>query len=674
MRQMTIRSYTLFSVAIFVLALAACGGGGGATHALPGGTTPLAGGTSILKIALTVPSAAMQVHRRSPKYIAPTTKGFGFDFATSSSALNSAQPTIAVNFSNPAAPSIAVDTYGGSAVSCTVNPDGSELCNFSLTIPVSSTPYYLQVSTFDSAPSATASPVFNTLDLLSQQTMPSVSVSSGTPTTPISLSLDGIPASAELVSLPNQVHLQPNSGGFTLIGMTPVQAHIYALDRDGNFIVGDGAPQICVQSPTNAATGAPYIAMTVPSSTPGPSGQICDTPPAVAPIVAPTWTLQTKSWSPSPLSLTLTAVASGGAGASAASTLSLSEEQEVWVGLNSGSVQFAGYAFTPSGSGTPGTLSPILTDFGGSTAASPSIFGSAFDPANGTLWVAGSDSAGTFMDSFVPPLNAVPFPSLPFSSIGSTSGATLIDTGLTKPENMAIDSSQRLWVVDTIYNFYGPPVLLDFNISNPAAPTGPATPMPAPSASASPAPAFGGGLALDPGTEGDGRPPTLWISGTDASGNETIFAYDIASGTPVPMTVNGAPSIPGAFPNGIAVGTNGQLFLDEDSATENLGVYQSAYSGGQYTLTQPVGTTASVSVDSSSGIQVFSLATTYPNAAGLFDVLIGGSFIGGSRGTGALLDCSGAPSALSCPTVGATTSGYDSQSPLNAATTVVVVP
>ncbi len=673
MRQTTMRSYTLVSVAIFALALSACGGGSGATHALPGGTTPLAGGTSILKIALTVPSAAMQVHRRSPKYIAPTTKGFGFDFATSSSALNPAQPTIAVNFSNPAAPSIAVDTYGGSAVSCAVNPDGSELCNFSLTIPVSSTPYYLQVSTFDSAPSATASPVFNTLDLLSQQTITPVSVSSGTPTTPISLSLDGIPASAELVSLPNQVHLQPNSGGYTLIGMTPVQAHIYALDRDGNIIVGDGAPQICVQSPTNTTTGAPYIATTVPASTPGPSGQICDTPPTVAPIVAPTWTLQTKSWSPSPLSLTLTAVATGGSGASATSTLSLNEEQEVWVGWNSTtSIQFAGYAFTPSGSGTPGTLSPILTDFGGTTAAYPSTYGSAFDPTNGTLWVAGSDSAGAFMDSFAPPLNAVPFPSLPFSSIASTSGASLIDTSLTKPENMAVDSSQRLWVVDPSYNFYGPPVLLDFNVSNPSAPTGPATPMPAPTSSASPAPAFGGGLALDPGTEGDGRPPTLWLSGTDASGKETIFAYDIASGTPVPMTINGALSISGMLPNGIAVGANGEIFLAENSNTENLGIYQSAYSGGQYTLTQPTGTNVSASVSTSS-TPVYSLAATYPNAAGLFDVLIGGTYLTGPYGSGALLDCAGAPNALSCPTLGAT-SGYDSQSPLNAATTVVVVP
>ncbi|MGC8485950.1 MAG: hypothetical protein ACP5O6_10015 [Candidatus Baltobacteraceae bacterium] len=374
--------------ATLVLSLAACGGGGGATNALPGGSAPLAAGKAVVKIALTVPSATMQVHRRSPKYIAPTTKGFGFDFATSSSALNPAQPTVAVNFSNQAAPTIAVDTYGGSMVACSSNPDGSELCNFSLTVPASSTPYDLQISTFDSAPSTTSTTTFNPIDLLSQQTITSVSVSPGTPTLPILLSLDGVPASTELVPMPNQVHLQPNGGGYTLIGMTPVMAHIYALDRDGNIIVGDGAPQVCVQSPIDATTSAPYVAVSVSSPGTGPSGQTCDNAPTTAPI----WTLQTKSWSASPLSLTLNAVASGpsptgGTGAAATSSVSLSEEQELWVSAPplSGGQAIQGYAFTT------GVLPRVITsDFGlvPSADATAYGYGGLAADAFGNLWFA----------------------------------------------------------------------------------------------------------------------------------------------------------------------------------------------------------------------------------------------------------------------------------------------
>ena len=654
--------------ATLVLSLAACGGGGGATNALPGGSAPLAAGRAMVKIALTIPSATMQVHRRSPKYIAPTTKGFGFDFASSSSALNPAQPTVAVDFSNPAAPVVTVDTYGGSIVVCGANPDGSELCNFSITVPTSSTPYDVQVSTFDSAPSTTGGAVFNTTDLLSQQTFTGINVSSGVVNSPLALVLDGVPASTELVPMPNQVHLQPNGGGYTLIGMTPIMAHIYALDRDGNIIVGDGAPQICVQSPTDPTTSAPYVSVSVSSPGTGPSGQTCDNAPTTAPI----WTLQTKSWSASSLSLTLNAIASGpsptgGTGAAATTTLSLSEEQEVWVGMNTGIVQVAGYGFTPSStSGTPGTLSPIASDTGGGSGAN-SLFGSAFDPKSGTLWIGGLGTTA-FIEAFTPSIGAAPFPSLSLSSIAPSAPAALVDANLAHPQNMAVDSAQRLWVVDPQY--VPGASIIDYSISNPATPTGPV------STTTITTMTFMGGLALDPGTEGDGRPPTLWLSGMtgpNLTGSGTIFAYNISTGTPTPITINGAPSISGSYPNGIAVTENGQLLLDEDSSAENFGVYQSSYSTatGQYTLTQPAGTPNLINI-SATGLNVYSLAATYPNASGFYDVLIGGTYLGGGRGAGALLDCASGPSALTCPTTGQP--GFNTQPPLNAATTVVVVP
>ena len=387
MRQTTKRSLLRALCAAPILALCACGGGGGATNALPNGSTPLAAGKAVVKIALTVPPATLQVHRRSPQYIAPTTNGFGFDFATTSSALNPAQPTVAVNFSNPTAPTIAVDTYHGSTVSCTIAPDGSATCAFALTVPTSTTPYILQVSTFDSAPSPTGT-TFNSADLLSQQTFTGVSVADGVPTTPLALVLDGVPASTELVPVPNQVHLQPNGGGYTLIGMTPVEAHIYALDRDGNIIVGDGAPQICVQSPTDPTTGSPYVSVVVSSPGTGPSGQTCDNAPTTAPI----WTLQTKSWSASPLSLTLNAVASGpsptgGTGAAAATSVSLREEQELWVSApaTSGTQAIQGYAFS---TGTPPSI--ISSDLGlvPSANATGYGYGGLTADAIGNLWFA----------------------------------------------------------------------------------------------------------------------------------------------------------------------------------------------------------------------------------------------------------------------------------------------
>ena len=650
--------------------LAACGGGGGATGALPTGSSPLAAGKSSVKITLAVPQAQLQVHRRSPKYIAPTTKGFGFDFATSVGALNPAAPTVAVNLSNLATPSIAVDTYGGSSATCATNPDGSATCTFSLTVPTSATPYVLQVSTFDTAPSTTGA-TFNSADLLSQQTFTNVNVANGVPPPPLALVLDGVPAGTEMVPLPNQVHLQPNGGGYTIVGMTPVHAYMYGLDRDGNIIVGDGAPQVCVQSPLDSATNAPYIAVSVSSQGVGPSGATCDNAPTTAPI----WTLQTESWNATPLNLTLNAIASGpsptgGTGAAATSTVSLSEEQEVWVGMNSGPLptQIAGYRFIPSSvSGTAGTLTPIASDFGGGPAGN-SLFGSAFDPTSGTIWIGGI-TASAFIDAFAPAPNAAPLSSQPLSFIASSAPATLVDANLAHPQNMAVDSAERLWVVDPQYVTGSS--IVDYNVTNPVVPTGPVN-----TTLVGAGTSFGGGLALDPGTEGDGRPPTLWLSGMtgpNLTGNETIFAYNISSGTPTAMTVNGAPSIAGSFPNGISVSENGQILLDEDSSAENLGVYQSSYSTatGQYTLTQPTGIPNLIPINAT-GLNIYSLAATYPNASGLYDVLIGGTYLGGPRGSGALLDCASGPSALACPTTG--TPGFHSQPPLNAATTVLVVP
>ncbi len=411
----------LLSLAL-VGSLAACGGGGGATGALPTGSLPLDAGKSSVKITLAVPQAKLQVHRRSPKYIAPTTKGFGFDFATSIGALNPAAPTVAIDLSNLAAPSIAVDTYGGSSATCATNPDGSATCTFSLTVPTSATPYVLQVSTFDTAPSTTGA-TFNSADLLSQQTFTNVNVADGVPPPPLALVLDGVPAGTEMVPLPNQAHLQPNGGGYTIVGMTPVHAYIYGLDRDGNIIVGDGAPQVCVQSPIDTATNAPYIAVSVSSPGTGPSGETCDN----APTTAPTWTLQTESWNATPLNLTLNAIASGpsptgGTGAAATSTVSLSEEQELWATFAGPPQGIQGYAFT---TGVPPSVIP--SDYGIVPSANSTAYGyggMAVD-ASSNLWFAPNNGTSDYLCVSQPQVGALAIPQASCSAETYAGGGSL---------------------------------------------------------------------------------------------------------------------------------------------------------------------------------------------------------------------------------------------------------
>uniref|UniRef100_E6Q4E7 Uncharacterized protein n=1 Tax=mine drainage metagenome TaxID=410659 RepID=E6Q4E7_9ZZZZ len=645
----------LLSLAL-VASLAACGGGGGATGALPTGSTPLAAGKSLVKITLAVPQAQLQVHRRSPKYIAPTTKGFGFDFATTTSALNPAAPTVAVDFSNLAAPSIAVDTYHGSNVSCTNNPDGSATCTFVLAVPTSTTPYILQVSTFDTAPRTTGA-TFTSADLLSQQTFTNVSVAAETPTTPLALVLDGVPASTEMVPLPNQAHLQANGGGYTIVGPFPVQAYIYGLDRDGNVIVGDGAPQICVSYSSSTPPTSP-ISVTVSGAAFFGYGTTCDSHP----VVAQPWTLQTQTWSASPATFTITASAqgpspNGGPGTPATSSLSVSEEQEIWVGTNAGPVQLSGFGYIP-GKGSPGTLVPIANDVVG--GAGTSIFGGAVDPSNGYQWLSGS--IGTdLIEGYAPQVGALPISATPAQGINPS-----INSSMSPYQGgIAIDSSERLWVIDEAYAGGTTQTLVGYNLTtSPISVLGTFSP---------PSGTFAEGVALDPGTEGDGRPPTLWLSGQDASGSETLFAVDISTNTPTLISITGAPSLANTFANAVAVDSSGYIYFDEDNtSSENFGIMKSTYSGGTYTLTTPSAPFNSLVNINAVGRNIFSFGTTYPNASGQYDMLIGGTYLGGARGSGALLDCPGAPNALVCPTSG--TPGYNSQSPLNAATTVVVVP
>ena len=350
-RTLNVGALTFSAIVVAAAALAACGGTGGAAgNALPGAPT-MSSGHTLVKVTLAIPKPILQVHRRSPKYFAPTTEGFGFNFTTSPASPNPAAPTVAVNLSNLAAPTIAVDTYGGSTVTCSANPDGSYNCFFVLSVPASTTPYELLVSTYDTPPSTTGT-TFNPADLLSQQMIPSVPVTPGSATTSIGLSLDGIPVNAEMVPLPNQdAHLHPNGAGLTLVGTTPVQAYMYGLDRDGNIIVGDGAPQVCVSYGTFIGASPPPtlpIAISVPSPGPSNPGTTCDN----SPLIAQPWTLQTQSWSATPVPFQLYALAQmtpiGPPTSFTPQALNITEEQELWVNastLSSGQV-IQGYAFT----------------------------------------------------------------------------------------------------------------------------------------------------------------------------------------------------------------------------------------------------------------------------------------------------------------------------------------
>jgi len=605
-----------------VASLAACGGGGGATGALPTGSTPLAAGKSLVKITLVVPQTQLQVHRRSPKYIAPTTKGFGFDFATTTGALNPAAPTVAIDFTNLTAPKIVVDTYGGSGVSCTNNPDGSATCTFGLAVPTSATPYILQVSTFDTAPSTTGA-IFNSADLLSQQTFTNLSVAAGTPTAPLALVLDGVPSSTEIVPLPNQVHLQPNGGGYTLVGMTPVQAYIYGLDRDGNVIVGDGAPQICVQSPIDATTSAPYVAVAVSSPGTGPSGQTCDNAPTTAPI----WTLQTKSWSASPLSLTLNAVASGpspngGTGAAATSSVSLSEEQELWAtAAGTTSQEIQGYAFT-----TGVQPSIIPSDYGVVPSANATIYGyggMAVD-ANGNLWLAPNNGTSDYLCVSRPQIGALTIPQASCSA-----------------ESYAGGGSFGISIATTTIG--GQPFAFILDASSPQQVTAYPLQLPSPSTIASTFQSFSAStiftgsystlatafatmpsLAIAPATLAAPAAGSLWIDGYPSNGAHLYLAgISLSASAPPSLATNGAisisPEITGdAFlgpADYMSIDDAGHIFVAEDEYNSSSSVAQEDIYGFQIQSGTPLSVTTMgsgyIPASSPSGGTQHSMAVTY---------------------------------------------------------------
>lgn len=238
------RSYTALALCAL---LSACGGGGGGTtpplnRALP--VTHSASVTFVLK----VPPAAKQFHaHRNVKrmYVSPSTLGVGIAYAVAPATFSTAQLKT---------PQVAFDlTTCGSG--CTANSDGSKTYTLNAPIPGSVPQYSIQVDTWDSAP---VSGTFSG-NMLSQQYLASIAVPVGSASTSVTISLDAIPVSLAFTPVAGQSHVQPNAGGWAIIGNAPVQFALNALDADGFTIASSdpGAPSMAINDSTHQFTFSP---------------------------------------------------------------------------------------------------------------------------------------------------------------------------------------------------------------------------------------------------------------------------------------------------------------------------------------------------------------------------------------------------------------------------------
>jgi hypothetical protein len=398
--------------------LVGCGGGGAGVSPTGGNV----GSNGIASFSIAIPAAAASANALRPAYVST----------------NAVSMTLAITPGSPGGTTIN-ETVSLTGSNCSA-PSGARTCQVSVTLLVGA--YTASISMFGPG---------NVL--LSQGQNLSFSVAGGQ-TTPVTLTLDAVPASVQVIVPATMV-------GSVLNGFTVYQAStltVNVLDATGATIVGPGSPTISVTSGnpafTIASSGAGYtiVPPSAPAGTAPTAAQITVTVTqagASSPAVT-----QAFSASNHPQTLFVTNQTGNTVQAyalpyaSGANPVATMNALRGMVRPDAGPL---GSVTTPTRMGLNKVNDLFVGEFGNSTITEfappytgvPIVFGTAGGtPVNGAQWVT-SDSAGkvfvtnyfsTQVLEFNPPYTA------------ASTAAFVLSTGVSGPQSLVLDASSNLFV------------------------------------------------------------------------------------------------------------------------------------------------------------------------------------------------------------------------------------
>ena len=245
---------------VWLVSLAACGGGGRASSLpaalgnAPGTGAPSSGARATASFVFKVPAASRasaSAGKRAPRYVSASTASLGInvDYGTANASftgqnIGPGQP--GCNNPTPLSPLI-----------CTVQ------------LAVSPGSHTFDFRTYDGSLDGNGNPQGN---LLSANLGFPFTIHGGQANA-IAFTLQGIPAAVAVLPQPNQDLRGDTTGGFELYGaykavgttVYPRTMTVVTTDADGNFIVGNGAPAITVQSSNTGALSAGVAAANNPN-------------------------------------------------------------------------------------------------------------------------------------------------------------------------------------------------------------------------------------------------------------------------------------------------------------------------------------------------------------------------------------------------------------------------
>ena len=326
---------------------------------------------AVVAIRIVVPRHKRAGVRR-PQFVSPSTRGITLSFE-GPSPLNAAYGlTPSTNRGCSTA---------GDATTCVIN------------VGLAPGRYAGSVSTYDQAP--VNGKISGGANLLSTVSGVSFTVNKGV-ANQLKFTLEGVPASLTVLGAFDDPHVAgTQAGGYQLIGAQPHVFAVFALDADGNTIVGPGAPTISLTSSSSDLVVSPEGGDTN------------------------AFTVRARLFSASPL--TLHASAAGTGVPTISKNVDISTIQELWVAGNIGGSnvgQVIGYSGVP-----PQALSGDVIGNGFENLQALTV------DANGVLWVGDLDSVKAF------------------AGTAKIEGDT-ITSGLSQPFGLAFDSTGNLWAAN----------------------------------------------------------------------------------------------------------------------------------------------------------------------------------------------------------------------------------
>jgi hypothetical protein len=243
----------VFAFIVLAAGIVACGGGGAVPAASGNGAK--SSGVPAVTLRMVIPNTTQITSARTkkPAYVSASVGSVVYAITTTGSTTSLVN---GANYTNIATPSPC--TTGSNGLTCNIT--------ISATLPGSGA-YNVTIATYDAAQTASCTPGGSTCtgNLLGMATLPqTITVGS---TTPLAVTLGGIPAYLQGVSLTgyangsNQNNL---NNGITIFGPTPQTGVAELLDADKNIIIPPGAPAISVTSQNPSAVTA-----TVATPSPG---------------------------------------------------------------------------------------------------------------------------------------------------------------------------------------------------------------------------------------------------------------------------------------------------------------------------------------------------------------------------------------------------------------------